>query len=48
MDRKVVQKHLVGRYGDTPVHFIGREDFIANKRAIGRLKDAGDIEALGA
>ena len=36
-----------GRYGDTPVCFIGREDFIANKRATGRLKDAADIEALG-
>jgi hypothetical protein len=36
-----------GYYGDTPVFFIGREDFIANKRATGRTKDAADIEALG-
>ncbi len=36
-----------GRYADTPVFFIGREDFIANKRATGRKKDAADIEALG-
>jgi len=36
-----------GFYADTPVHFIGREDFIANKKAIGRKKDAADIEALG-
>jgi hypothetical protein len=36
-----------GFYGDIPVFFIGREDFIANKRATGRLKDAADIEALG-
>jgi len=36
-----------GRYGDTPVQFISRDDFIANKRATGRLKDAADIEALG-
>ena len=36
-----------GRYGDTPVHFISRDDFIANKKATGRLKDAADIEALG-
>jgi predicted nucleotidyltransferase len=36
-----------GYYGDTPVFFIGREDFIANKRATGRAKDAADIEALG-
>jgi len=36
-----------GQYGDTPVHFISRDDLIANKRATGRLKDAADIEALG-
>ena len=36
-----------GHYGDTPVFFIGREDFIANKRATGRARDAADIEALG-
>jgi hypothetical protein len=36
-----------GYYGDTPVFFISREDFIANKRATGRAKDAADIEALG-
>jgi hypothetical protein len=36
-----------GRYADCPVFFIGREDFIANKKAIGRAKDAADIEALG-
>ena len=36
-----------GHYGPTPVHFIGREDFIANKRATGRVRDAADIEAIG-
>ncbi len=35
-----------GRYGQTPVHFISRDDFIANKKATGRRKDAGDLEAL--
>ncbi len=34
-------------YADTPVFFISREDFLANKRATGRAKDAADIEALG-
>ena len=29
------------------VPFIGREDLIRNKRATGRYKDLGDIEALG-
>jgi len=27
--------------------FISREDFVANKRATGRKKDAADLEALG-
>jgi len=36
-----------GRYGNTAVYFISREDFVANKKATGRLKDAADVEALG-
>lgn len=32
---------------DDDVPFIGREDFIANKRATGRLRDLADLEALG-
>jgi hypothetical protein len=36
-----------GSYGDTAVSFIGREDFIANKKAVGRTRDAADIESLG-
>jgi hypothetical protein len=38
---------VAGSYADTPVHFIGREDLVANKRATGRKKDLADIEALG-
>ena len=38
---------IPGCYTDTSVFFISREDFIANKRATGRAKDAADIEALG-
>ena len=34
-------------YGDVPVWFLARKDFIANKRATGRLKDLADLEALG-
>jgi len=34
-------------YGDVPVLFIGRAEFITNKRASGRTKDIADIEALG-
>jgi hypothetical protein len=36
-----------GEYGDVPVYFIGREDYILNKRSSGRKKDLADIEALG-
>ncbi len=36
-----------GLYGDVPVFFLGREQYIANKRAIGRKKDLADLEALG-
>jgi hypothetical protein len=38
---------IAGRYGDTLTFFIGREDFIANKKATGRKRDAADLEALG-
>ncbi|MEW5768617.1 MAG: hypothetical protein AB1797_13585 [bacterium] len=35
-----------GEYGDVPVFYIGREDFLRNKRACGRKKGAADLEAL--
>jgi hypothetical protein len=34
-------------FGPVEVDVIGREAFVANKRATGRAKDLGDIEALG-
>jgi hypothetical protein len=36
-----------GTYGDVPVYFIGREQLVANKRALGRKRDLADLEALG-
>ena len=36
-----------GEYGDVPVHFIGREQLVANKRALARRRDLADLEALG-
>ena len=36
-----------GKYGEIPVYYIGRHQFIENKRAIGRRKDLADLEALG-
>ncbi len=37
---------VAGRYGDIKVHYIGRKQFIKNKRTVGRKKDLADIEAL--
>ena len=37
----------VGWCGSRDLPFIGREEFVRNKRAAGRLKDLADIEALG-
>ena len=36
-----------GKYGGIPVAYIGREQFISNKKALGRKKDLADLEALG-
>jgi hypothetical protein len=36
-----------GRFGDLAVYFISRDDFIANKRALGRKRDIADLEAIG-
>ncbi|MBN1612925.1 MAG: hypothetical protein JW950_00530 [Deltaproteobacteria bacterium] len=37
-----------GWFGDVKVHYIGRKDFISNKRALGRKKALADLEAVGA
>ena len=38
---------IEGQYGDVPVYYIGLDQFINNKRSIGRKKDMADLEALG-
>lgn len=38
---------VVHRLEELDVPFLGREALIRNKRAAGRLKDLGDLEALG-
>jgi hypothetical protein len=35
-----------GDYGGVPVCFLGKTEFIQNKKATGRLKDLADVEAL--
>lgn len=37
---------VTGNYGEVPVRFIGLEDLLANKRAVGRPKDLADVAAL--
>jgi len=36
-----------GVFGDVPVSYIGRNEFVANKRASARKKDLADLDALG-
>ena len=38
---------VAGTYGDLEVYYIGKKQFILNKRALGRKKDLADLEALG-
>ena len=44
---KASSGRLSGTYADVPVFFIGRQQFVTNKKAVGRKKDLADIEALG-
>lgn len=43
---RVARNKVRGAYAEVPVYFIGKPDFIANKKALGRHKDLADIEAL--
>lgn len=38
---------VAGKYGDVAVDYLGRKQFVSNKRATGRTRDLADIEALG-
>ena len=44
---EAVSGKVRGTYGGVPVNYIGRTQFLANKRATGRQKDLADLEALG-
>ena len=44
---EAIAGQMPGCYADVPVNFIGKTEYIRNKRATGRKKDAADIEALG-
>jgi len=36
-----------GGFGDLKARYIGRSEFVSNKRALGRKKDLADLEAVG-
>ena len=38
---------VAGKYGDLEVYYLGKKEFISNKRALGRKKDLADLEAIG-
>lgn len=38
---------VAARYGDQPIHVLGRGDLLRNKLAAGRRQDLADVEALG-
>jgi hypothetical protein len=41
------KNHDKGEYGDIPVLYIGKKQYVINKKACGRKKDLADLEALG-
>lgn len=41
------QSREPGDYDGVTIFFLGKEQFIANKRAVGRKKDLADLEELG-
>lgn len=44
---EAVEGREAGVYGDVSVYYLGRNQFIKNKRILGRKKDLADLEALG-
>jgi len=44
---QVYSNRVKGKYGNVPAGYIGLEQFIANKKAVGRKRDLADLEALG-
>ena len=43
---QVASHKVKGEYGDIPVYFIGKTEFIINKKSLGRHKDLADIESI--
>jgi hypothetical protein len=34
------------KYGNVPIRILGREEFIRNKKTVGRARDLADVEAI--
>jgi len=48
VDWDMAEKGCVpGQYGEIPVKYLGRKEFILNKQSTNRKKDLADLEALG-
>ncbi len=45
--KEISSGKVKGKYGNVSVFYIGRRQYIKNKRAIGRPKDKADLIALG-
>ena len=43
---QVNTRRIKAQYGDTATYFIGKNELIANKKALGRHQDLADIESL--
>lgn len=43
---EIFPNKLEGTYGNVSVYFIGKDQYILNKRKTGRKKDLADLEAL--
>ncbi len=44
---EIWESRQAGKFGDHDAHYIGKENFIKNKRTLGRHKDLADLELLG-
>ncbi|MCB9358027.1 MAG: nucleotidyltransferase [Calditrichaeota bacterium] len=44
---EAVAGRSAGKLGDTETYFLGRGQFVANKRATGRPKDIADLDSIG-
>jgi len=44
---EVQSGRTTAEFGDQTVYYLGRQQLVLNKRAVGRKKDIADLEAIG-